>query len=442
MKNYKTCLLVLALIQLSYQYCHYSYSTTLNKKGVCDCFSNFYYSNSNCVQCPNSSMVQQSSTKISDCSICPIDKYLIKEAQLGKSAECLSCPDNSIRPPSLLEQTAQNLSFCSSCNFGYFKIADAVTPSADNGNQAKAAKCQKCPNNTFTPPPARFLPIPPPPGLPAPPVFGPNSSSDSITSCGVCSEGFYATSKPSDGQNADCSLCPNNQSVVIDDNQVQPLFPTYTFKDCNSCIKGYFNAESVPSQPINCLKCPVGTTTIEASSLGIGQCICAQNQYTLSPSSPTSAAFCLPCPTGSGRIFPLINIIGDESQCDACLEGYYLIRPHQDPTDKLSPQGALCKICPKNSYSVAGISTSPSSCSLCKQNYFMQRAADSTNSAECQLCQNNTGTLNPARFPTDKCNVCSSSPQSSSSQSSQQNSQLSFSSVIKISVLIFLILLI
>ncbi|KAL4506277.1 hypothetical protein ABPG73_017011 [Tetrahymena malaccensis] len=459
MKNYKTCLLILAFIQLSYQYCHNSYKTTA-QNGVCNCFQNFYSSNQNCVQCPNSSAVLSSGTKASDCSICPLANYYMTQAATSdQSATCVMCPKNSIFPPTSLAQTVQNESACTTCDFGYFKIADAVTPSADNGNIAKAAKCQKCPNNTYTAPPA--------PG----PGPGPGSSSASITSCSTCSVGFYATSKPSDGQNANCSLCPNNQSALIGPGmpiiggRMRALIggmgqqPTYTFKDCNSCMKGYYNAESDPSKPINCQQCPGNTTTVKASSLNIQQCICSQNQYVTALSSPTSAASCSPCPTGSGRYSYIINIEGDESQCDVCLEGYYLITPYQESDGVSAAKGAQCQVCPKNSYSVVGTSTSPSSCSLCKQNYFMTKAADLTNSAECSQCPNNTGTLDPVSSVGDntQCNVCAAGyymtqqyqegaakteKDCSSSQSSQQNSQLSFSSVIKISALIFLIVLI
>ncbi|EAR96760.2 GCC2 and GCC3 family protein (macronuclear) [Tetrahymena thermophila SB210] len=409
MMNQKTCLLILALIQLSYQYCHYSQTPNRYDGDSCYCYPGFYTNNQNCFQCPNFSVTGNGVGKqVSDCSICSIGPYYLTQvASSGQSAICSICPNNSFYV-SKQAQSVQDESVCESCKPGYYKIKDAISPSSDNGNKGKAAQCQKCPNNTSSSPSAPG----PMPNQPNPP---------SSTNCGTCAEGFYATSQVSSNQNANCQICPNNSSTMagpgtgvpmggrmraLIDNGPMGSKPTYTSKDCNQCLKGFYNAADF-NKPVDCQKCPGNTTTLKTTQGGIMQCTCSLSQYITALPTLNTPATCVSCPTGSGRLFN-VNIVGDESSCDVCLEGYYLITPYQDPVGNNPGVGAQCQICPKNSYSVAGTSSSPSSCSLCKPNYYMTKAADSTNSAECQPCPNNTATLAPVSQLGDatQCTVC------------------------------------
>ncbi|EAR81923.2 GCC2 and GCC3 family protein (macronuclear) [Tetrahymena thermophila SB210] len=376
MKNQKTCLLFLALIQLSYQYCHYSLTPNIYDGDSCNCYEGQYTNNKNCFFCPNSSFASRSKkvpTQASDCRACSIGFYMTQAASSSQSAICSKCPKNSY-----LFQQAQSVSdesVCRSCQPDYQMIKDAISPSSENGNKGKAAQCQKCPNNT---------------------------SSLFTTDCSSCAEGFYATSYDPSNQNANCQICPNNSSPMPPDQN-----RTQTSQDCKKCKKGFYNAETDQRKPVNCQKCPGNKTTQGISSQNIYSCICSKSQYITALPNNTSPFTCSSCPTGSGRLFDLY-LVGDESTCDVCLEGYYLITPYQDPVGSNPGVGAQCQICPKNSYSVAGTSNSPSSCSLCKPNYYMTKAADSTNSAECQPCPNNTATLDPVSQVGDatQCTVC------------------------------------
>ncbi|KAL4506271.1 hypothetical protein ABPG73_017005, partial [Tetrahymena malaccensis] len=429
MKFQKTCLLLLVLIQLSYQYCHYANQPGL-QNGDCSCITGFYSNNQNCQQCPNSSTSPFGIQALnpSDCSICPQGTHYMTQlaSQPNQSASCTPCPNNSIfkgDPNSISDQSK-----CKTCNSGYYKVANAIIPSGDNGNLARAARCQKCPNNTF-----RFA------------ILIPNMLDALDQVCSQCDDGFYVNSMVPRGQDARCSLCPNNSSQYsppripnLSLRLLRPELPTFTSKDCNVCKLGYYNAETDPTKPVNCQQCPGGTTTLYPSSNNISSCICSQNQYITAISTPSSAASCLPCPTGSGRLVNYFNVVGDESQCDVCLEGYYLITPYQESDGISVAKGAQCQICPQNSYSVAGTSTSPSSCSLCKINFQMTNPADQSNSAQCQPCPDHTGTLAPASATTDVCNVCIAGYYMNQEF---DNFQFSFSAMIKISILVILTLL-
>ncbi|EAR99193.1 GCC2 and GCC3 family protein (macronuclear) [Tetrahymena thermophila SB210] len=412
MKNYITCLLILALIQLSYQYCHYSSDPYNYEDDICNCLPGFYTQNRNCFLCPYQSFTDYFAIakQASDCSICPYGPYYLTVAATSvDSATCSKCPNNSINFGEL-PIGVQDESVCQDCIAGYYKIKDAISPSNDNGNKGKAAQCQKCPNNTST-----IISD----SDPMPQPLLPGTDTLSSTYCGTCAEGFYATSQVSPNQNANCQICPNNTSAIngMDISMKSRMrilqrgfvFPqlTYTSKDCILCLTGFYNAETDRKKPVNCQKCPGNTTTNQVSTNGIFSCTCSLNQYITALPTPTSAATCVPCPTGSGKLYNL-NVVGDESTCDVCLEGYYLITPYQDPVGDSPGVGAQCQICPKNSYSTPGTSNSPSSCSLCKPNYYMTKAADSTNSAECQSCPNNTGTLAPVSQVGDatQCTVC------------------------------------
>ncbi|KAL4506270.1 hypothetical protein ABPG73_017004 [Tetrahymena malaccensis] len=389
MQIYKTCLLLLVLSQLSYQYCHYSEQINPTN-GICSCITGFYSDNQNCLQCDTLSTTSEDTlypSLPSDCSICTLGtRMILKAFYPGQGAVCASCPNNSYSKQGYSKLLP--ISSCQTCQSGYYKVSNAIIDLGDN--PPSEAVCQKCPNNTFRT------------TDPDPNIQDPN---DNV--CYQCSDGFYMNTRLTPSQNAQCSLCPNNstqlQIAVIQSRFLQGVQLTFTSKDCNACIIGYYNAETDPSKPVNCQKCPGNTTTLEASNGDISTCICSQNQYTTAISSSSAAASCSPCPTGSGKLVKNFNVVGDESQCDVCLEGYYLITPYQESDGTSPAKGAQCQICPQNSYSIAGTSTSPSSCSLCKINYKMTKASDFTNnSAQCQLCPSNTGTLAPASALTDE----------------------------------------
>ncbi|KAL4510384.1 hypothetical protein ABPG72_020846 [Tetrahymena utriculariae] len=377
MKYQKICLLFLLFLQFSYQYCHYSQNPSLQGDNTCACTVGFYNDNQKCIQCPNNSshLPGLFSNTISDCNNCIFGKqYMQQKGTDTQNAVCVQCPNNSTNGGSV-EDTVKDESRCSQCVDGYFKTADAVAASADNS--AKAATCQRCPNNTSR--------------------IGYMQG----TNCDFCKVGIYGTVKQ--GGNLVCQLCPNNTS-----NYYQPMdAPTGQITDCKVCAKGYYNTEPLFYKPPKFQKCPGLSTTQQLSASSIQQCSCALNQYIVTKSTSTTVAVCQSCPNGSTRIYD-VNVAGDESQCDYCSAGYYLITPYQDSDGQNPAKSANCQICPNKSYSNAGISTSVSVCSMCQQNFYMQTASDGTNSVICQPCPDNTGTLDPVNTVGDakQCTVC------------------------------------
>ncbi|KAL4478550.1 hypothetical protein ABPG74_006785 [Tetrahymena malaccensis] len=377
MKYQKFCLLILLLIQSSYQYCHYASNPALNGDNTCNCIQGFYNNNKQCLLCPNysSHLYGFNAKKLSDCNTCLYgQQYMLQKPTDTQNAVCVMCPNHTTNGGSI-EDTVKDESACYQCVDGYIKIADAVASSG--GKQAKAATCQKCSNNTL-----RFGILP-----------------GSI--CDLCTEKFYGSVRQ--GADSVCSLCPNNTASFY-----QPMMmPSGQATDCRYCQKGYYNTETnIFNTPI-CQKCPGLSTTEQKGATSIQECICDLTQYIVTLATSTSAAVCKPCPAGSTRIFDA-NVVGDESQCDYCQAGYYLLTPYQDPNGNTPGKGASCQICPNNSYSDQGISTSVSVCSMCQINYYMNTASDGTNSAVCQICPNNTGTLDPVTTPgnANQCTVC------------------------------------
>ncbi|KAL4506240.1 hypothetical protein ABPG73_016974 [Tetrahymena malaccensis] len=352
MKKQITFLLFLAIIYLSQQQQNFLGS---NKPINGYCQQDFYLnSNQDCEQCPNFTTNYSTNQQISDCNICISRQYYLEKlSSPNSSAICKICPNNSqLRSQEgKFKIQTQDVGKCETCIEGYYIITGSYT--------GQGAFCQKCPNNTYN----NLI------------------QSEMLYSCNLCADGFYNSQKLKD-QNPICQLCPNNSQLEF------MIFIQSAFNpsDCKQCLQGYFNAEKDHSKPLNCQKCPQGTTT--------------QFGY---------SGYCLPCPKGSTRdSYKFMS--GGESQCSLCLNGYYLIKPHIDPVDQNTPgKGAICQICPNNSYSLQpGTSISPSSCSMCLLDYYMQKAADKTNSAQCQACPNNTGTLEPVSFPGDEnqCSVC------------------------------------
>ncbi|KAL4506272.1 hypothetical protein ABPG73_017006 [Tetrahymena malaccensis] len=375
MKNYKLCLLSLLLIQFSYQYCHNSQNPQSDSvTNNCGCNQGFYNQNHQCIQCPNYSSSQYGyiAIKLSDCNTCQfLDYYMLQQATDTNNAVCAKCPQGSSLLTSISQTIVKDVSACSYCKSGYYIIDKAVSES--DGHPAQSAKCQRCPNNTFT------------------------SAVFDSQNCKQCTSNFYGRFQQ-DGSLV-CSLCPNYTKSYYS------LYLPNGVTDCSSCQKGYYK-NGVSNGSPTCIKCP-GQTTTFTNAASIKQCYCDYNYYIVQLSTDTTAGVCQQCPNGSTRISN-IGLVGDESQCDYCQNGYYLLTPFQD-SDGINPgKSAKCQKCPNNSYSEQNISTSASVCSMCQLNYYMQTASDATSSAICLPCLNNTGTLDPIQTVGDanQCTVC------------------------------------
>ncbi|KAL4506273.1 hypothetical protein ABPG73_017007 [Tetrahymena malaccensis] len=357
MKINKILFALASLIQISLQYQHYSYNLT-----SCDCFDGFYNNNGNCQLCPNNSYTYYKSKNISDCYTCKSSSYyLIANATSSSNAICQRCPNNSIT-------TYQNISNCSQCDIGFYRVAQAVQSQVSNPLQATV--CQQCPNYSISY----------------------TSNKDGVQACNFCQQGFFVSEISQFNKSATCSLCPLGYT---------------SGKLCRLCAEGYYRQLLSP----RCMKCPPNTTTLNNLSIF---CICKQNTYMTRDRNRTQQIACEACPNGSGNyIYP--RIVGDQSQCDICQEGFYLIQPHQDPipATKQDDPGtpgiaAQCYQCPNNSSSDPGTQTSISSCYFCPKNFFMTKSPTDNDSAYCQACPNNTGTMGPQYEVGDQtqCNIC------------------------------------
>ncbi|KAL4483192.1 hypothetical protein ABPG74_019218 [Tetrahymena malaccensis] len=450
MKKINTCIILLVLFQVSFQYCHYSTKPNQVTNGKCTCTSGFYSDSSNCHICPNNGLTISVSYSISNCLYCVTDSYYLSQLATGSTGSvCLKCP-NSSKVQSNTPKNPQDISDCSYCQSGYYPNTPAVPP--QGGNPGQAAVCVQCPNHSF------------------------RGSPSSVSECSYCIQGFYVSQKATNSQEAVCSPCPNNTSNFY----AIPNTFKYNIQDCTTCLPGYYNT-SPYGQPAVCQQCPPNTTS-SSGSTSINQCTCMQNTYMTVQGPPST---CLPCPNGSGNYWPPY-LAGDQSQCDTCQAGYYLVTPYQDPANGNPGISAQCQQCPNNSTSDPGVSTSVSSCNMCQVNFYMQTAATSDSSAICLPCPNYSGTLIPVTQQGDQtqCSICTagyymtkpfqlvaslatstqktqclSCPNSTTSkegaaktqndcqnpsnpqQDNQQNGQQTFSQIIKISFLILLLLI-
>ncbi|KAL4483193.1 hypothetical protein ABPG74_019219 [Tetrahymena malaccensis] len=375
MKKINICIILLALFQISFQYCHYSTKPNQVTNGQCQCFGGFYSDSSNCHICPNNGQTIGVSYSISNCQYCVTDSYYLSQAATSSTGSvCLKCPNNT-KVQSNTPQKPQDISDCAYCQNGYYLQTPAVPP--QGGNPGQAAVCVQCPNNS-----SGMFP-------------------SSISQCNLCVQGFYVNQKATNSQEAVCSPCPNNTSNMYG----MPFTIKYSVQDCNACQPGYYNT-SPNGQPTVCQQCPPNTISSGYGS-SINSCFCKLNYYMTVAGTSNSAPTCLPCPNGSGNyVTPFIA--GDQSQCDICQAGYYMVTSYQDPANGNPGTSAQCQQCPNNSTSDPGVSTSVSSCNMCQVNFYMQTAATSDSSAICLPCPNNSGTLIPVTQQGDQtqCSIC------------------------------------
>ncbi|EAR83647.2 GCC2 and GCC3 family protein (macronuclear) [Tetrahymena thermophila SB210] len=377
MKKVSICLVLFALFQVSFQYCHYSTMPNFLQRGNCLCLGGFYSSSANCEICPNNGFTTNIAYSISDCKGCSSTLYYMSQAATSSTGSvCLQCPNNS-QVQSNTPSNPQDISDCMQCQPGYYLQTPAVPP--QNGNPGQAAVCIQCPNNTK----------------------GINASS--VSECNLCNQGFYVSQRATDSQPAICSPCPNNSSNIYD----QHYSYQYNVNDCGACLPGYYNTNIFDGQQAICVQCPPNTFFYGTVAKTINSCSCMKNYYMTVASTSTSAPTCLPCPNGSGN-YQISILAGDQSQCDICQAGYYMITPNQDPANGNPGTAAQCQQCPNNSTSDPGTSTLVSSCNKCQLNFYMQTAPTPTTSAICQPCPNNSGTLNPVTQQGDatQCSIC------------------------------------
>ncbi|KAL4441134.1 hypothetical protein ABPG74_002084 [Tetrahymena malaccensis] len=359
---------------LSLQICHYAVQTRPMNNGPCQCVKQSYLNNSNCQYCPNNAISSTGgATQVTQCNTCS-DRwfYMSQKATDSAPAICTNCPNNSISnvyQPS----DVQDVSICSSCGNDSYIDTAAV--------QGSSAVCVLCPNNSAT-------------------LYG--ISSQGILSCGYCKPGYYISQPGTSSQAAVCSACPANTTNQYANGSAK----NNNASDCSMCQQGYYQI-SQNGAPLVCQKCPANTTTngrVQVTSVSF--CICDVNQY-MTATSQSQAQTCVSCPNGSGTMYPP-NEVGDESYCDICQAGYYMVQPYQDSAGGSPAKAAQCQKCPNNSFSNAGAYTSVSSCSLCSLNYYMTAASTQSTQASCTICPDNTATMAPQSQPGDstQCNIC------------------------------------
>ncbi|KAL4470786.1 hypothetical protein ABPG73_000046 [Tetrahymena malaccensis] len=397
---------------LSLQICHYAVQTRPMNNGPCQCVKQSYLNNSNCQYCPNNAISSTGgATQVTQCNTCS-DRwfYMSQKATDSAPAICTNCPNNSISnvyQPS----DVQDVSICSSCGNDSYIDTAAV--------QGSSAVCVLCPNNSAT-------------------LYG--ISSQGILSCGYCKPGYYISQPGTSSQAAVCSACPANTTNQYANGSAK----NNNASDCSMCQQGYYQI-SQNGAPLVCQKCPANTTTngrVQVTSVSF--CICDVNQY-MTATSQSQAQTCVSCPNGSGTMYPP-NEVGDESYCDICQAGYYMVQPYQDSAGGSPAKAAQCQKCPNNSFSNAGAYTSVSSCSLCSLNYYMTAASTQSTQASCTICPDNTATMAPQSQPGDstQCNICLAGYFMTvpfQFASAQQDSIHSYSSIVKISLSTFFFLI-
>ncbi|EAR98752.3 immobilization antigen (macronuclear) [Tetrahymena thermophila SB210] len=284
----------------------------------------------------------------------------------------------------------------------------------------------------------------------------PNASQANGGAC-QCNQGYYGQDASSNGK---CNQCPTGSTSQQGQANSDASY-------CNQCLVNYYMATQAV-QPTNgntaaaasCLPCPQGTGNQAGPTVqgDVSQCtICLINYYMTQAAvpankanqTPASAATCTACPTGSGnKSGPTIP--GDISQCDYCLDNYFMTQNAYGPSNLANNQfasAAQCSACPANSYikssnqisfckcydinalpltpsniqctckrgwqgKVSGSSSAPSGCSQCPPGQFSMNGFpckqcgpgsyinDDQGSCTCYDTSNGT---NPWNFSTNVC---------------------------------------
>ncbi|KAL4486924.1 hypothetical protein ABPG73_008783 [Tetrahymena malaccensis] len=332
-----------SFVSLSLQLNCADYASYINSK--CRCFDGYFSSDASkvpCQKCPLGTTNSQSFNSdgdVSQCSMCQSDYYQTAQAIPGSPATCIACPKGSIHYNSnsarmrFLSFTPQDESACNYCQTGYYL--------KDYSSQGKAVTCIQSPSNTFT-------------------SDGGNIQ-QTVANCNLCIQGYYLTLAVQNGQSAACSPCP--QYSYADYKITQQ-----TTNDCNKCIQGYYSTSPSNTQA-NCKQCPQNTTTNGSDANSLSSCsVCQINSYMTQQETQSNSAICQSCPTGSGN-YVLNAQLGDASNCNICLEGYYMT---QLAVKGAQPTAAACSQCPPNSTSKStSIINSISSC-ICYDSQALQ----------------------------------------------------------------------
>ncbi|KAL4501453.1 hypothetical protein ABPG72_021260 [Tetrahymena utriculariae] len=176
------------------------------------------------------------------------------------------------------------------------------------------------------------------------------------------------------------------------------------------CNQGFYGQDAT-SNGI-CIQCPVGSTTKTGQTQGdVSQCsICLNNYYMTQAaasadkanSAPASAATCTACPTGSGNLSGPISP-GDISQCDYCLENYFMTQNAYGPSNLANNQfasAAQCSPCPANS--LAPYSNKPSVC-ICFDKNALQLT---TSNIQCTCKRGMQGKVSSSKDAPTGCSQC------------------------------------
>ncbi|EAR98925.1 immobilization antigen (macronuclear) [Tetrahymena thermophila SB210] len=232
----------------------------------------------------------------------------------------------------------------------------------------------------------------------------------------LCNQGFYGTDASQ--STGSCTQCPFGSSTATPSNQSGGnTSSNVDVSVCNICQINYYMASSAVSNSPNslsavCTICPSGTGNNGVSQVGDqSQCnLCLANYYMTSsavqpdnsaiPAVQGVAAQCSPCPSGTGNIGPILTV-GDISQCNQCLNNYYMVAQAVQLSINNQAQAAQCMACPTGSGNIQkpSIVGDVSQCNICLANYQMtaiaQPATEMTpaSAAQCQACPGNSYSL-------------------------------------------------
>ncbi|KAL4470505.1 hypothetical protein ABPG74_012116 [Tetrahymena malaccensis] len=221
------------------------------------------------------------------------------------AAQCQKCPHGSTTYK--FQEYLGDLSVCQVCQVDYFMTEAA------SSSPPKAATCVPCPNGSSI-----------------------TMVTDSINNESICKEcqiGYYLIQKadPANKLAAKCIKCP-----LI--SQCDKNYDKDTFSWCIEL----FTPKNLPYQPSQCQLCPKNSGTLILQSIYQSQqqyCqLCQSGFYLQQSSKDTTSAFCVQCPIGTTPS-SIQTEIQNISQCDTCLEGYYLTSPADQGAQ---PKAAQC----------------------------------------------------------------------------------------------------
>ena len=358
----------------------------------CRCFAGYTLSGVNCIPCAPGTYKAANGTE--DCTKCPVGKFLDSNAATSES-ECIQCPLSSLSP-----EGSDSVSDCL-CAGGYTGDPGLVGYIEDSRNRA----CNPCASGTYKSIPGaseclacaegKYADVQ---GLVECKVCPVHSSSvarsTSIAEC-LCNAGYS-------GRNGICNACPAGT-----------FKGTHGLEACTKCSVGKYSNQTGATAFSTCIECETGASSIEGSDVP-GDCTCLPG-FTGSGlvchgceagkyKAANGSAPCDFCPAGK---FSETVAAADRETCKDCPENSFSLQASNSPGDctcnmgHSGLNGHACQECSAGKYKDW---QGQGACVECPQ--YASASKASTSEAACECNAGYTANVSSRNFTSVTCRAC------------------------------------